>query len=302
MRPFLTLAFAATWLMASLTPVTAGGSADMLGAPTLHTVTGEETFVALMARYRVGYTELVAANPGIDPWIPEPGTTLDIPTAHLLPTGPRRGIVVNLADQRLYWFPEPPARPASFPIGIGGEGRATPVGETNVAGKREHPIWYPPQSMRDADPSVPGAVLSGPDNPLGDHALDLDWGSYVIHGTNRPAGVGRRVSHGCIRLAPDDIALLFAAVAPGVPVTIVDEPIKLGWSDGDLWLEVHPSQEQADELEERGAFTPAPASGAGKRILAAVATTDRSRLDWPAIQRAITERRGIPVRIMKPVS
>lgn len=270
----------------------------MIGMPTHHVVTGAETFVALMAQYDVGYTELLAANPGVDPWVPPAGTVLDIPTAHLLPRAPYRGIVINLADQRLYRFDEGMASPQSFPIGIGREGWKTPLGETKVAGKRENPVWYPPASIRIEQPSLPGAVPPGPDNPLGRHALDLAWDSYVIHGTNRPAGIGRRVSHGCIRLAPDNIARLFADVPVGTPVTIVDEPVKIGWAYGELWLEVHPNQTQADELETRGQFTPAPAPTAGTRILAA-AGSSRNRLDWAVIQTAIAERRGVPVRITR---
>jgi L,D-transpeptidase ErfK/SrfK len=275
------------------------GVPDMIGVPTRHVVSGEETFVALMARYGVGYTELVAANRGADPWLPKPGSMLDIPTAHLLPQGPRQGIVVNLADQRLYWFADPPAAPQSFPIGIGREGWSTPLGETTVAGKRENPVWYPPASIRAEQPSLPGAVPPGPDNPLGAHALYLGWDAYVIHGTNRPGGIGRRVSHGCIRLAPDDIARLFAAVAPGTPVTIVDQPVKLGYRGDTLYLEVHPNQEQADELEQTGHFTPAPIAGVVAQINA-VAGPERERIDWTAVERAIAERRGVPVRITTP--
>jgi L,D-transpeptidase ErfK/SrfK len=287
---------AALYLAGAPMPASSGGPSDLMGVPTRYRVGGQETFVALMARYDVGYTELAAANPGVDPWVPKAGTTLDIPTAHLMPRGPRRGIVINLADQRLYWFPKPPTPPQSFPIGIGREGWTTPLGPTYVAGKRRNPVWTPPASIRAERPSLPATVAPGPDNPLGAFALDLGWDSYVIHGTNRPGGIGRRVSHGCIRLANDDIARLFATVAVDTPVFIVDEPAKIGWHDGDLWLEVHPDQRQADELEEAGRFTPAPVPGLGTRILSAVGDR-RFQIDWATVTRAVAERRGVPVRI-----
>jgi L,D-transpeptidase ErfK/SrfK len=297
---FRFLSFACLLVGLAAPPPAAGNAmTDIVGFPTLHVVSGKETFVELMAVYDVGYIELIAANPGVDPWLPPAGAVLDIPTAHLLPRAPRRGIVVNLAEMRLYRFPAKPGMPESFPIGIGQEGWSTPLGDTKVVKKLTDPVWYPPASIRAERPELPGAVPPGPDNPLGGHALYLDWDAYLIHGTNRPGGIGRRVSHGCIRLAPDNIARLFAMTPPGTPVTIVDEPVKVGWANGELWLEVHPSQRQADELETRGAFTPEGAPGAGTRILAAAADA-KARLDWPAIARAIAQRRGVPVRITVP--
>ena len=156
----------------------------------------------------------------------------------------------------------------------------------------------PPASIRAEKPHLPATIPPGLANPLGDHALDLDWESYVIHGTNRAAGIGRRISHGCIRLYPDDIAWLFGRVAIGTKVRIVDQPAKLGWMGGNLYLEAHPNQRQADELEKDRRFAPEPIPELTWRINRA-AGDDAGRLDWTAARQAVEERRGIPVRITR---
>jgi len=270
---------------------------DILGQIRLHKVQKDETLIDIALTEGLGFVELRAANPGVDPWIPKVGETLVLPTAHLLPDAPRRGIVVNLAEQRLYHFP-PGGSPVTFPVGIGRAGCETPTGETRIVRKRERPTWTPPASIRAERPNLPAAVPPGPGNPLGDHALDLGWESLVIHGTNQPLGIGRRVSHGCLRLYPADIAALFEAVAVGTQVRILDQPVKLGWSGGELYLEVHPSQLQADELEASGRLTPEPVFGLDFKLLRA-ADKAAVRLDWRTIEAAARERRGIPIRVTR---
>lgn len=271
---------------------------DMIGELEEYGVVGDETLLDVAVRNDLGFIELLAANPGIDRWSPGPGVSIVLPKAHLLPAAPRRGIVVNLADQRLYYFSDVSMPPTSFPVGIGRRGYETPLKESRIKRKREKPTWTPPPSIRAERPDLPAAIPPGPDNPLGEFALDLDLDldGYVIHGTNLPYGVGRRVSHGCIRLYPGDIARLFAEVDVGTPVAIVDQPAKLGWVDGELYLEVHPSQSQADELEALGRFAPEPIPDLEARIHDA-AGAEIGRLDWSAIRRVAHERRGIPVRI-----
>ncbi|MBI4184791.1 MAG: L,D-transpeptidase family protein [Proteobacteria bacterium] len=271
---------------------------DLIGAERTVAVKDGETLLDIAVREGVGYVELRAANPGIDPWIPEPGTKVLLPTAHLLPpAAPRRGIVVNVGDLRLYYF-APGKPPASYPIGIGQEGWGTPLGATQVARKRVKPTWVVPASIRAERPDLPAAVPPGPDNPLGDFALDLGWPSYLIHGTNKPDGVGRRVSHGCIRLYPRDIERLFAEVPIGTPVTVVDQPVKFGWVGGELYLEIHPSQAQTDEIELEGAFSPAPIPDLASWIRQ-VADREAGRVDWDLVARVAEERRGVPVRITR---
>ena len=270
---------------------------DMLGRTGDYRVQGEDTLLDVARRFDLGYTEVIAANPRIDPWLPEPGARVVLATGHLLPDGPRRGIVINLGDQRLYFFPPAGGTARSYPIGIGKQGFKTPLGRSRIVDKRVKPTWFPPASIRAENPELPAAVPPGPDNPLGEHALYLAWPGYVIHGTNIPWGIGRRVSHGCVRLYAGGIADLFARVATGTAVTVIDQPLKLGWSGERLYLEIHPSQAQADEIENTGRFTPEPIPDLTNRIVTA-AGKHAKRLDWSAVGRAARERSGVPVPIL----
>lgn len=273
--------------------------ADLIGTQGTRVVTEADTLVEIARRHGLGFVELRAANPGIDPWLPPPGHRLVLPTAHVLPEAPREGVVVNLAEQRLYYFPPGGGAAESYPVGIGRQGWRTPLGRTKVVRKRANPTWYPPASIRAESPELPAAVPPGPHNPLGAFALNLGWDGYVIHGTNKPGGIGRRVSHGCIRLYPEDIERLFENVPVGTPVTFVDQPIKLGWWQGELYLEAHPTQPQADEIEVQGTF---PAEGTPAELpwkVVRAAGDEADRLDWSVIDRVVAERRGVPVRVTR---
>ncbi len=269
---------------------------DLFGEILYHTVQYEDTFVDLAQRYDIGFIELRAANPGVDPWTPAPGTQLIIPKAHLIPDAPRRGIVINLAELRLYRFIGAQGDLVTYPIGIGRDGAITPLGRTTIVSRRANPAWYPPASIRAEKPELPSVVPPGPDNPLGAHALYLGWKSYLMHGTNLPAGVGRRSSHGCIRMYPADIASLFRSVADGTEVMVVDQPVKLGWSDGALYLQIHPTQSQADEIEASGTFTPSPLPDLEKKVRAA-AGARAAEVDWDTVAYAAKARLGLPLRI-----
>ena len=263
-----------------------------------HRVSHDETLMSIARRYGLGFTELRAANPEVDPWLPGEGREVVVPTLHLAPTEERAGIVVNLADQRLYFLGGRDVRARSYPLGIGRAGCETPTGTTHVASKRRDPVWVPPASIRAARPGLPAAIPPGPNNPLGAFALNLGWEGYVIHGTNRPEGIGRRVSHGCLRLYPEDIERLFSLVAIGTKVTIVDQEVKLGWIGEELYLEVHPSQEQADQIEVGGTFRPEPLPGLREAILA-YAQGRHLRIDWDRVQRIAEERNGLAERISR---
>src|SRR5262245_31515045 len=229
----------------------AAPSPRLVGRLAFRDARAEDTLVDLGPELGVGYTELVAANQGVDPWLPKAGTRLVVPSARLLPSAPREDIVVNLGDLRLYFF-EAGKPPRSYPIGIAKDGFSTPLGETVVTSKREKPTWVPGESARRDDPTPAREVKPGPDNPLGEHALYLGWPTYLIHGTNDPRGVGRHSSRGCVRLYPDDMAELYKRVEPGTRVRVIDEPVKVGWIGGDLYLEVNPDAEQSLSLDESG--------------------------------------------------
>jgi len=210
----------------------------------------EDTLYDLAGKYSLGSEELIRVNPGVDPWLPGSGTRLVVPGRHLLPPGPREGIVVNLPEHRLYYYPKPkrggPRVVITYPVSIGRMDWRTPLGLTHVISKQKDPTWYPPESIRrehaeNGDP-LPATVPPGPDNPLGQYRLRLAVGNgtYLIHGTNNPIAVGLAVTHGCIRMYPDDVAALYPLVPVGTPVRLINEPVKVAWVGGELLLEAHP--------------------------------------------------------------
>jgi L,D-transpeptidase ErfK/SrfK len=270
---------------------------DLLGEPIEYYTWSQDTLLDVARADQLGLPELMAANPGVDRWLPGKAERLILPTQFILPDAPRKGIVINLAELRLYYFAKE-GWVESYPIGVGRGAFATPVGRTKVVAKKADPVWKPTAGARRDDPELPAVVPAGPDNPLGEYALYLGWPTYLIHGTSKPWGVGRRVSRGCIRLYPEDIAWLFENVPVGTPVTVVNQPIKLGRKQGELYIEVHPSLTQVDELEETGVAKPDPLPDQTDRILTA-AGDDIPRLDWSAIDRALSERTGLPTRITR---
>lgn len=263
-----------------------------------------DTLVELARTHDLGFTEIAAANPGVDVWLPGEGSEVTIPSAHLIPVADRflKGIVVNLGQMRLY-YRNPASGPdgdiMSFPIGIGREGWHTPTGTTRITAKRANPVWIPPESLRKENPDLPNAIGPGPMNPLGLFALNLGWENYVIHGTNKPYGVGRSVSHGCIRLYPEDIKKLFAAVTTGMTVTVMDRPVIVGRIDGKVILEAHPGHEDALRLQNGEAMHPLPPEeeGHGLSLVRLAAGKKPHSIDWALTRRVLRERRGIPVRL-----
>jgi len=271
---------------------------ELAGALRTYVTTDEDTLLDVARREELGYVELRAANPDIDPWLPGAGTVVQLPTAGLLPDAPRRGIVINLPEQRLYFFRDDPATVVTYPIGIPTWETPIPLGRTKVVAKRPNPTWFPPSSLRAEHPELPESVPPGPDNPLGAFAISLAWPSFVIHGTNKPDGIGRRVSHGCIRLYPENIEALYAMVPVGTPVTIVDQPVKAGWSDGMLYLEVHPTQDEAEQVEADGRVKePAPLDA--ESVIRTKAGERINAVDWALVRRVVRERRGVAVPITR---
>lgn len=233
---------------------------SVVGEPELVFATEADTLSDLARTYGLGYDEIIAANPGIDPWLPGAGTPIVLPTQYVLPDAEHRGVILNIATKRLFYFPAAdegePQQVLTYPIGIGRVGWETPLGETTVVSKARDPHWWVPASVRrehaEMGNPLPSVVPPGPDNPLGHRVLKLEMPGYLIHGTNTPYGVGMRVSHGCVRLYPENIEILFDLVAVGEVVTIINEPYQFGQRHGTLFFEAHEPLEDdtmpADEL------------------------------------------------------
>lgn len=275
---------------------------ELIGEISEYHIKMEDTLLDVARRFDVGFVALRATNPGVDAWVPAAGTRLTLPTAHILPEGRRTGMVINLPEQRLYFFRGVPGAVTTFPLGTPRDGCPIPHGTTTVIRKRAQPTWTPPPSIRAERPDLPDHVPPGPANPLGEFALDLGWKGYLIHGTNKPDGIGRRVTHGCIRLYPEDIAQLFAAVQVGTWVTVIDQPVKLGWSDGALYLEAHPTAGEADQIEALGVVQ-RPDVGVDEINrnfqIRTKAGALADRIDWDTVRKVLRERRGVPVRITR---
>jgi L,D-transpeptidase ErfK/SrfK len=243
--------FATLWTSARATvfELPADGSA-VFGTDIHIKSTYQDTLLDIAHRYSLGYEEIIRANPGVDMWLPGEGTDILLPGRRILPPGPREGIVVNLPEHRLYYYPKHKKghKPVviTYPVSIGRMDWHSPLGETQVVAKYKHPNWYPPESIRkeharEGDP-LPKVVPPGPKNPLGDFKMRLAVGdgTYEIHGTNNPLAVGMAITHGCIRMYPEDVAALFAAVPVGTKVWLINDPVKVTFVDGDLLLEAHP--------------------------------------------------------------
>ncbi len=268
----------------------------LIGEPVTHRVAQGDTLLDIAHQYDVGYVAMIAANPVLDPWVPGVGKEIVVPSQHLLPQAPHEGIVVNIAEMRLYYFPKAEGEPLTFPIGIGDEGTTTPSGQTRIVRKADHPTWYRTKSEIANKPWAPKIVPPGPDNPLGAYALYLGWPSYLIHGVDDWRRVGRRDSRGCMGMYDADIETMYRAVKIGTRVTVVNQPVKVGWVGEQLYLEVHPTPHQANQLEMDNIDDFEDPAGITKTILAA-AKDSASRLDWAAIRQAAKDRNGIPVPI-----
>jgi L,D-transpeptidase ErfK/SrfK len=265
-----------------------------------YTTRFEDTLLDVARSYDLGYTQLIVANPGIDPWLPGKGRHVVIPQFYLLPDAPHRGIVINLAQQRLFYYPPGGKTVETFPIGVGVIGWNTPVGATRVVQKVPHPAWYPPASIKAVEPDLPDVVPAGPDNPLGEWALRLGWPGYLIHGTNKPYGVGRNVSHGCIRLYPKDIDPLFHAVTVGTPVHTVNQEVEAAWFEGVLYVAVFPTKTQMDQIDIGQAMTPVEPPDLIQRVTT-VAGDHAAAVNWPLVKALGIIRNGIPTPVTAPV-
>ena len=258
----------------------------VLGRHEYHTTLPDESLIEIARNFSIGYNSITESNRGLNPFVPGTAIDVTINTGKLLPdTELKAGIVINLSDYRLYcFFSEGEERfVAVFPIGIGDDHWETPLGSYSVVDKLIRPAWAPPPSIRKEDPSLPLRVPPGPENPLGSHALRLSQRSILIHGTHRPYSVGRKASHGCIHLYPEDIPILFGMVKKGTKVSIVRQPVKVGMSGGRIFIQVH---DDTDFKDNYVAET--------KRVLE---RKDLQTVDYEKLMLVIRERNGIPTDI-----
>ncbi len=262
---------------------------SVVGAVTTLRLKYEDTLAGVAERYGIGYQELIDANPDVDPWLPGEGTVIKLPTAYVLPDAPRDGIVINVAEYRLYYFPPGNERVITYPVGIGRSEFPTPLIRTSVVGRIENPSWTPTDAARlehaEMGDILPAVVPPGPDNPLGKLAMQLAQPGYFIHGTNKPFGVGQMVSHGCIRLYDEHIATLVEMVPNGTPVYIVDQPFKLGWRGSDLYAESH-----------REMYTEAERNSFVQQVVNATQEKAAS-VNWRQVDSVLASLTGVPVRL-----
>ena len=256
-----------------------------------------DTLPDVARHYGLGHEDIVRANPDIDTWVPPAGTRILLPMRHVVPDAPREGLVLNLANMRLFYFPPAIHGPFvyTFSVGIGREGWETPTGVYSIAEKKVNPPWIPPASIlkeheEEGDP-LPRVVPPGPDNPLGDYALRLSNPSYLIHGTNKPYGVGMQVSHGCVRLYPEDIHSLFSRIELGAKVRIVDQAYLTAWDSGELYLEAHPPPEGQE----------AHAAQMKESLLARLREDAKQHdvtIDWARVDEVLRRHDGVPAPIL----
>jgi L,D-transpeptidase ErfK/SrfK len=263
----------------------------------------QDTLADIARRFNVGYNEIQRANPGVDMWVPGVGRRVVVPTQFVLPNAPHVGIVVNVAQMRLYYYP-----PRSgdghevvytYPIGIGRVNWKTPSGVTTVVRKAVNPVWRPPADIReehreDGDP-LPAEIRPGPDDPMGTRALYLGWPEYAIHGTNKPVGVGMRVSHGCMHLYPEDILQLYDMVPVGTPVRVVNQPFVFGWHRGDLYMQAFDplaGDQRFGQTDPRAILEQAMGADVQSQVQAR-----NEQVRWDLVLQLARDPQGIPVPI-----
>ena len=270
---------------------------DLVGKLESVTTVETDTFIVLARVHSLGLNELELANPHVDKWLPGQGAHVLLPKRFVLPEGRRQGIVLNIPEMRLYYFRRygKTEEVYTFPVGVGRAGWTIPYRRGSVISKHVNPPWYPPESIRlereqEGEPPLPSVVLPGPDNPLGTHALRLSLPGYLIHGTNRSAGIGMRVSHGCIRLYPEEIRDLFSLVPVGTAVSVINQPVKLGIDDGVIYLEAHPPQAEdglsASDMEHMVSERLYRRLGGAHYVV-----------DWDLIKHAISRPNGVPLAV-----
>ena len=272
---------------------------DIVGEVQVIKAKYEDTFADIGTANDLGYLEMGAANPGVEPWLPGVDTEIILPTRFILPPGPREGIVINLAEYRMYYFPKGQNVVHTYPLGIGREGWGSPITRTSIAAKTPNPTWTPPASIRkehaaEGDP-LPAVVPAGPDNPLGPFKFTLGTPGYLIHGSNKKFGIGMRVSHGCFRMLNHNVLALAKIVPVGTSVRIVNEPYKFGVRGGKIYLEAHTPLDDHGEPSIVDKHTQVI-----NALLQREDLKDDARLDWEVVREVVAAEDGLPVEIAAP--
>lgn len=264
----------------------------LIGEIQYSTAEEGDNVVKVAKRYDIGYNAMSIANPQLDLTRGFPaGAPMVLPTQYMLPNNTRHGIVVNLPEMRMYYFPEGRNEVLTYPIGIGKIGKTIPIVNTMITRKAKNPVWIPPQDIREFNLEqgivLPKVMPAGPDNPLGPYAIYMKLPTYLIHSTVFPESVGKRASFGCLRMYEGDIETFFPSVERGIPVAIINQPNKIGWQQNYLYLEAH------EPLEEHQSAYDATLPGIVHAIT--LQTKDQPTLvDWQSVSYIANERDGVP--------
>ncbi|WAR44109.1 L,D-transpeptidase family protein [Methylomonas rapida] len=256
----------------------------------------DDTLSDLARHFGLGFTDIAIANPQLDPWALNDNQTVLLPLQFILPEAPRNGIVLNLANMRMFYYPKNQRQVRTYPVGIGRDGWNTPLGATKIVAKRAKPAWTVPESIQREHEALgeplPKVMPSGPDNPLGEYAMPLGFTGYLIHGTNKPYGIGMQVSHGCVQLYPEDVETLFEQVDVGTPVRIVHQPYLAAWDQDMLYLEAHQPlgkwAKQDKSLQKKV-----------REKLEKLAAEKGASVDWLRVDTILSRADGIPTPVLQ---
>ncbi|MGY6276320.1 L,D-transpeptidase family protein [Methylomonas sp. MgM2] len=271
------------------------GNQGLIG--TLATVESQsgDTLPDFARHFGLGFTDITNANPLLDPWVLRDHQDVLLPLQFILPDAPHNGIVLNLANMRMFYYPKNQNMVHTYPIGIGRDGWNTPLGSTKIIAKKTKPAWTVPASIQRehlqmGDP-LPSVIRAGPDNPLGEYAMPLGFKGYLIHGTNKPYGIGMQVSHGCVQMYPEDVETLFNRVDIGMPVRIVHQPYLATWDQAMLYLEAHKPISKWAKQDKK-------LQKAVRNKLEALAAETRANIDWQRVDEVLERADGIPTPVL----
>lgn len=266
---------------------------SLIGQLKYNTAGWSDTTTSIAHRFDVGYNAMERANPHLQLAKQNllSGVPMTIPTQHLLPNLPRKGIIINLPEMRMYYFLSNSNKVLTYPIGIGKNGKTIPITETYITEKKVNPTWRPPLDIREFNLEqgiiLPKVMPPGPDNPLGPYAIYMKLPTYLIHSTIFPESVGKRASFGCIRMYESDIKTFFPSIEGGIPVAIINSPVKMNWHKNHLMMEAHMP------LEEHNTAYEATMPGVVHNIVT-MTQKEPTLIDWQMVAYIDQERDGLP--------